>query len=140
MTDIRCLMDTQLDFKAAQRSENLAVVHENRRLRERNAQAAHQAADNYNNLKQFATGQRKFEVGMWLDVKDTIDQWLEAQVTQMRPGQVYVHYNGWGARWDEWIDNDSPRIAVFRTYTVQNPKSIYLSPFPNILPEQRLVN
>ena len=72
---------------------------------------------------------------MWLDVKDTIDQWLEAQVTQMRPGQIHVHYNGWGARWDEWIDNDSPRIAVFRTYTVQNPKSIFLSPFPNILPE-----
>lgn len=84
------------------------------------------------------TGQRKFEVGVWLDIKDTIDQWLEAQVTQIRPNQIYVHYNGWGSRWDEWIDNDSVRIAVFRTYTVQNPKCIYLSPFPNILPEQRL--
>ena len=33
------------------------------------------------NINQYVTGQRKFEVGMWLDVKDTIDQWLEAQVT-----------------------------------------------------------
>lgn len=49
-----------------------------------------------------------------------------------------MHFNGWGSRWDEWIDNDSPRIAVFRTYTVQNPKSLYLSPFPNVQPEQRL--
>ena len=38
-------------------------------------------------------------------------------------------------RWDEWIDSDSARLAVFRTYTVQNPKSNYLSPFPNIMPD-----
>jgi hypothetical protein len=48
---------------------------------------------------------------------------------------VNIHYNGWGVRWDEWIDQDSPRLAIFRTYTVQNPKSNYLSPFPNIMPE-----
>eukprot|EP00349_Pseudokeronopsis_sp_Brazil_P002776 CAMPEP_0202963210 /NCGR_PEP_ID=MMETSP1396-20130829/7204_1 /ASSEMBLY_ACC=CAM_ASM_000872 /TAXON_ID= /ORGANISM="Pseudokeronopsis sp., Strain Brazil" /LENGTH=135 /DNA_ID=CAMNT_0049684237 /DNA_START=202 /DNA_END=606 /DNA_ORIENTATION=+ len=49
--------------------------------------------------------------------------------------QVHIHYNGWGARWDEWLDVSSPRIAPFRTHTVQNPKAIYLSPFPNIAPD-----
>lgn len=77
---------------------------------------------------------------MWIDAKDTIDQWLEAQVTNIRDNQIYIHYNGWGARWDEWIEISSHRIAVFRTHTVQNPKANYLSPVPNIMPDpnQRL--
>lgn len=54
----------------------------------------------------------------------------------MREDQVFIHYNGWGQRWDEWIERDSSRLAVFRSYTVQNPKSNYLSPIPNIMPEQ----
>jgi hypothetical protein len=54
------------------------------------------------------------EVGQWVDVKDTIDQWLEAQVIRVRGNQAYVHYNGWGTRWDEWIDFSSPRIAHFK--------------------------
>jgi len=47
-------------------------------------------------------------------VKDTIDQWLEAQIIQVRNNMVYVHYNGWGTRWDEWIEMSSPRIAAFK--------------------------
>lgn len=39
---------------------------------------------------------------------------LEAQVTKVIDNKVYVHYNGWGSRWDEWIDMNSPRIAIFR--------------------------
>ena len=74
----------------------------------------------------------KYEVGQWVDVKDTIDQWLEAQVIQVRNSQAYVHYNGWGTRWDEWIDFSSPRIAAFKTYTMQSPTSIFLSPYPNV--------
>ena len=89
----------------------------------------------YNNLYQYNFQNRKFEVGMWLDVRDTIDQWLEAQITNMREDSIFVHYNGWGARWDEWVEKKTPRIALFRTFTVQNPKSNYLSPYPNILPE-----
>ena len=55
---------------------------------------------------------------MWIDVKDTIDQWLEAQVTNINQEKIFIHYNGWGVRWDEWLDKDSNRIAVFRTHTV----------------------
>ena len=82
----------------------------------------------------------KYEVGQWVDVKDTIDQWLEAQVVQVRNNQAFVHYNGWANRWDEWIDFSSPRIASFkylnffkiRTYTVQSPTSVFLSPYPSV--------
>lgn len=77
---------------------------------------------------------RKIElrIGQWVDVRDTIDEWLEAQVTKIREGKVFVHYNGWGNNWDEWIDIGSSRIAPFRTYTLQYASSRYYSPAPNI--------
>lgn len=73
---------------------------------------------------------RKFKLGQWVDVKDTIDQWLEAEIIDISDNQAYVHYNGWGARWDEWIDFNSPRISWFRTKTVQPGATPYLSPVP----------
>ena len=71
-----------------------------------------------NNPPGYDFSKRKLVIGQWIDVKDTIDQWLEAEVINVNESQVYVHYNGWGRRWDEWIDMNSPRIAAFRTYTV----------------------
>lgn len=78
----------------------------------------------------FNNGRRKFELGQWIDVKDTIDQWLEAEVIDVRDDQIKVHYNGWGARWDEWIEMSSSRIAFFRNKTVQPHTTFYLSPVP----------
>lgn len=87
---------------------------------------------NTRTITSFDFSKSKYEVGQWVDVRDTIDQWLEAQVLQVRNNQVYVHYNGWGAQWDEWIDFSSPRIANFKTYTLQSPTSIFLSPYPSV--------
>lgn len=95
----------------------------------------------------FDFNKAKYEVGQWVDVKDTIDQWLEAQVIQVRsPNQALIHYNGWGTRWDEWINFESPKIAPFRTYTVQSTSSLFLSPFPsipcdaNVQPQERAID
>lgn len=82
-------------------------------------------------IKGFNINNRKIEVGQWVDVKDTIDQWLEAEVISVQENSVYVHYNGWGRRWDEWIDMGSPRIAPFRTKTVNSAYSMFLSPNPS---------
>ena len=47
---------------------------------------------------------KQYFVGQWLDVRDTVSQWLEATVMQVEdhspsgygpPGRIYVHYNGW---------------------------------------------
>ena len=79
-------------------------------------------------------GQNKqFFVGQWLDVKDTVNQWLEATVLEMNEeqGYVFVHYNGWPSRWDEWISVESPRIAPFRTRTTHSNSSTHISPTPN---------
>ncbi len=76
--------------------------------------------------------------GQWIDVKDTIDQWLEAQVIDVRESQVQVHYNGWGTRWDEWIDITSNRIRPFRYHTKQTSFNNYSSAFPNNKPDANI--
>jgi len=85
--------------------------------------------------KPFVTSTMSFQAGQWIDVKDSIDQWLEGQITKVRGERVLVHYNGWGNRWDEWFDMNSPRIALFRTHTIQMVNNRYTCPSPNIKPD-----
>jgi hypothetical protein len=65
---------------------------------------------NKNIIEAFDFSKSTYEVGEWVDVKDTINQWLEAQVIKIQNDKAYVHYNGWGTRWDEWIEFSSPRM------------------------------
>ncbi|CAI5737884.1 unnamed protein product [Hyaloperonospora brassicae] len=73
---------------------------------------------------------RRFFVGQWLDVKDTVNQWLESTVLALADDKVLVHYHGWPARWDEWIDVQSDRLAAFRTRTVPGRSAAHMSPVP----------
>ena len=77
---------------------------------------------------------KRFFRGQWIDVKDTVSQWLEATIMDIDYDdcRVYVHYNGWPERWDEWIAFDSPRISPFRSRTAHSSLSTFLSPVPNI--------
>lgn len=81
-------------------------------------------------IDQILNNSRNFQKFQWLDVKDTVDQWLEAQVVDVSASQVFIHYNGWPGRWDEWIDLISPRIQYFRTHTHQSLSSPMHSPHP----------
>lgn len=76
-------------------------------------------------------GRRRFFVGQWLDVRDTVNQWLESTVVDMSEDKVLVHYHGWPSRWDEWIDFDSDRIAAFRTRTTHTLNVQHMSPVPS---------
>jgi hypothetical protein len=87
-----------------------------------------------NTVEMFDFNKRRFTKGQWVDVKDTIDQWLEAQIIDTKDDKVYVHYNGWGNRWDEWIDVNSTRIRPFRYHTKQTSTN-HQSPFPNNKPD-----
>lgn len=77
---------------------------------------------------------RPFYVHQWLDVKDTQDVWLEAQVVNVDyshdeksqvedgPTRLFVHYKGWKSRHDEWLFADprhphAERIALLHTHT-----------------------
>ena len=63
--------------------------------------------DNYSNVRKkfdpkiinnpievFDFSKSTYEIGEWVDVKDTINQWLEAQVMKVQNNKAYVHYNG----------------------------------------------
>ena len=92
----------------------------------------------------FNLNKKKFEIGEWVDVKDTTDNWLEGQIINKRTinnkVQLLIHYNGWGNRWDEWIDQSSNRISFFRTYTLQSMQSILLSPNPTLVYDGNIIN
>ncbi len=53
----------------------------------------------------------------FLDVCDTTARWLPARVTAVADSRIKITYEGWSAKWDEWIPLDSPRLAPFRTFT-----------------------
>ena len=89
------------------------------------------------NMNCFDLDKRILIKGQWVDVKDTVDKWLEAQVIEISEDKkkVKVHYNHWGNRWDEWININSPRIMPFRYHTRQNSLNHYNSPSPNQKPD-----
>lgn len=53
---------------------------------------------------------RKFELEDHIDCLDTVNHWLNAVVTSVRDNMIRVHYNGWHAKYDEWIDMNSHRV------------------------------
>ena len=86
---------------------------------------------NINNLR--------LKVGQWVDVQDLTQQWLEAQVLDLRNERAYIQYFGMSTSWNEWININSSRIAGFRTYTTQSPYNKFYSPCPNTKPETDLI-
>lgn len=78
----------------------------------------------------------QFYIGQWVDVKDTVNQWLEATIMNINLDRctIFVHYNGWPQRWDEWISIDSPRIAPFRSRTSHSVFGGNACPSPNVIP------
>jgi len=61
--------------------------------------------------------ERVFTVGQLVDCKDTASKWLISKVLEVKEGQVYIHYESWSSKWDEWIDTDSPRITKLHRWT-----------------------
>jgi len=89
------------------------------------------------NINCFNLNKRILAKGQWVDVKDTVEQWLEAQVIEVSEDNkmVKIHYNHWSTRWDEWIAANSPRIMPFRYHTRQSTLTNYHSPYPNKKPD-----
>jgi len=94
--------------------------------------------DNTKKFELFDFTKIKLKKGQWIDVKDTIDQWLEAQIIDVKDDKVYIHYNGWGTRWDEWIEMKCDRIRPFRFHTRQSSFTNYQSPYPNVKPDANI--
>ena len=63
---------------------------------------------------------RKWTVGYQCDVQDQLGSpWCVGKVVEVDPmsqGQRFkIHYQGWVAKWDEWMVSSSTRLAPLRS-------------------------
>jgi hypothetical protein len=52
-----------------------------------------------------------YRIGEKVDVLSE-GQWHSAEIKEIHPTSVQVHYIGWSKRWDEWINVPSNRISA----------------------------
>ncbi|CAH0516135.1 unnamed protein product [Peronospora belbahrii] len=50
-----------------------------------------------------------------IDALDTDHKWYESRIIDLNSNMVLVHFRGWTAKWDEWIQRTSTRIAPLHT-------------------------
>jgi len=75
---------------------------------------------------------RPFYEHQWLDVKDSADNWLEAQVLSVEgEDRIKVHYKGWKEKYDEILDlsleEHKLRVCPPLTKFTDHPKSYYFN-------------
>ena len=68
--------------------------------------------------------------GEQIDVCDTENIWCKATVelvikTSIRPNLLYLHYEGWNRKYDEYIYIDSHRLAPLGLYTSRSDIPVY---------------
>jgi len=62
---------------------------------------------------------RVLKEGEWVDCLDTSRQYLCARVIKVEGAKVFIHYDGWGDKWDEWLEMSHPRIRSIGTQTTK---------------------
>ena len=62
---------------------------------------------------------KALHVGSLLDALDSDNRWFDARIVRVGEGdEVKVHYMGWKAKWDTWVDRyDEERLAPLHTHT-----------------------
>ena len=58
-------------------------------------------------------GQGGLRLDHRIEVRDTMGQWIEAEVIAVYPQAVRIHYHNWHAKWDEDLPKDSDRIRAY---------------------------
>jgi len=70
--------------------------------------------------------ERVFTLNQKVDCKDTANKWLISTVIELKEGYVYIHYDGWSSKWDEWLETSDPRIAKLHRYTPPQAEPVAL--------------
>lgn len=60
----------------------------------------------------------KIEPGLWIDALDSINSWCMSQITDIDDSLIKVHFDGWPAKWDEWMKITSCKISPFRKNSI----------------------
>lgn len=64
------------------------------------------------------TWRRDLQVGSKIDAKDKSQLWYEAVIKNINDNdEVFVHYMGWGSKYDEWIPRMSDRLQISHSET-----------------------
>ncbi len=116
---------------------NYSQIKEKNKIEDINMEEDSDKKEEIYDMNCFNLDKRILAKGQWVDVRDTVEQWLDAQVIEVSDDNkmVKIHYNHWSTRWDEWINTNSPRIMPFRYHTRQITLTNYNSPFPNKKPD-----
>ncbi len=61
---------------------------------------------------------REFEIGDVIDACDNMGKWYESTVCDVKEDKIFVHFEGWSSKWDEWLPKASERMAKLRTHTL----------------------
>jgi len=76
---------------------SLQSVHHTILSRNSNVDASRTSGEAFNSDEGLTASRVRYSLGQWVDVKDTVNQWLEATIMALdeSAGRVFVHYNGW---------------------------------------------
>ena len=67
--------------------------------------------------RRFRCEPTSFESQILYDVKDIAEKWWESSIRAIKDDRIFIHYNGWPMKWDEWLPIDSERLAAPHTHT-----------------------
>ena len=57
-------------------------------------------------------------IGDLIDCQDPVHKWCTCRIVDIVENKkIRIHYEGWSAKWDEWLPLDSDRLAPIGTYT-----------------------
>jgi hypothetical protein len=59
-----------------------------------------------------------YVVGGLVDCQDRFNKWFESTIVEVKEDSIFVHYNGWPDKWNEWIPINSPRLAPVHTHSI----------------------
>ncbi len=58
---------------------------------------------------------RDLKIGSRLDGLDTVQKWYTGHVMEVNGDWLHLNYDGWAAKFNEWISRTSDRLAEWRT-------------------------
>jgi len=61
----------------------------------------------------------RLDVGSLIEALDVQNLWFPARVVEVKEEEVLVHFDGWTADWDEWLETDSTRLRAHRGWGTQ---------------------
>ena len=60
---------------------------------------------------------RQAQVGDFVDAKDTVGKWCIGKVVEAAADRIFIQYNGWREKWNEWFDRKSDRLRPLFSHT-----------------------